>query len=155
MGSVIKWVRDWDAMTEPSERDSQAHGNRVTSTGGGGGAGGGGVMDSATQAYIDRTMDTVRAQNDARFAEINTKLDKLPDTWKLVGIVAGGIAAVFGILAFAGDRFDGGMAAGSLEDGLAHRNAAAIEALATKDAAQAERLDALILLLGQQKPAGQ
>ncbi|WP_313534527.1 hypothetical protein [Haematobacter sp.] len=34
-------------------------------------------MDATTQAYIDRSMDAVRAQNDARFAEVLSRIDSL------------------------------------------------------------------------------
>lgn len=79
-------------------------------------------MDSETKNYLDAKVDAVKAQNDARFAEVMAKLDALhPATWQQNLAVGASIAVavvsiIFAVLAFAGDRFDGGIAATSLID---------------------------------------
>jgi len=86
-----------------------------------GGNGGDGIVDRETKSYVDRSMDAVKAQNDARFIEVLSRLDQMPKFWPLVfsGFIgiAGAIGIVFAILSYASDRFDGGLSAGViLED---------------------------------------
>ena len=75
-----------------------------------GGDNGGNGMDIN---YIDAKVDAVRAQNDARFAEILSKLNHIPQTSTLITTVVGtgvSILALFiAVFAFGGDRFDGGV----------------------------------------------
>lgn len=79
-------------------------------------------MDSITKAYIDANDETTRAQNDARFTEVITGIDKLSakieglpsknsQTVTILGAAGALFLGVLAVLAFAGDRFDGGMSA--------------------------------------------
>ena len=97
------------------------HGNKVVSlpvrgpnsTKKSGGNGGGTTVTPETQRYVDARTEATRAQNDAKFAEVIAKIDGFPKplTWQqAAAVVATGIGIVLAILAFAGDRFDGGMA---------------------------------------------
>jgi hypothetical protein len=92
-------------------------------------------VEPDTQAYIDRTMDAVRAQNDTRFVGIFSQLEKLdnhldmlsgqiaevkrqsPSHLAMIGfaisIILGVVAIWLAFMAFAGDRFDAGMTAAS------------------------------------------
>jgi hypothetical protein len=80
------------------------------------GGGGGISVDTETKNYVDAKMEAVRAQNDARFAEVLTKLDgvEVPSIWQIVSALAVAIGIVFGVLAYASDRFDGGLSASSI-----------------------------------------
>lgn len=78
----------------------------------GGGSGGGG-MD---KDYVDARIEAVKAQNDAHFAEvrsdisaISAKLDDKPGILSIIGIAVAGFLGVVSVLAFGGDRFDGGV----------------------------------------------
>ena len=73
----------------------------------------------STQSYIDRSMDAVRAQNDARFSDvlsevraINVKLDHVPTTRAMIGSIIGGIVAAvtigIGVMALFGASFNSG-----------------------------------------------
>lgn len=100
-----------------------------------------------TQAYIDRSMDAVRAQNDARFAEVLSEIRDIrgliaskPSTWQLVATVFAGAATILGValaaLSYGGDRFDGGV-------GIADQRYEQIQRDAAQDAI-IRRLDALL-----------
>lgn len=75
-------------------------------------------MDAETQRYVDLKADVTRAQNDARFAEVLARLDKMPSVWAMGGMFVASTFAVIGallaFLAYGGDRFDGGMSAASV-----------------------------------------
>ena len=73
-----------------------------------------------TKDYIDRSMDAVRAQNDARFAEVlgeirglRQDISEKPSVWQMTGVVFAGAATILGValaaLSYGGDRFDGGV----------------------------------------------
>lgn len=70
-------------------------------------------MDTETERYVNARMETVKAQNDARFSEVLAELRKIPSTGTLAWMFAGAVISVIGIiigaLAFGGDRFDGGV----------------------------------------------
>lgn len=83
---------------------------------------GGPPVDTETQRYVDAKTEATRAQNDARFSEVingistlSTRIEGLPSAKsQFVAIVTTGAAIFLGliaVLAFAGDRFDGGMSA--------------------------------------------
>lgn len=85
---------------------------------GGGTSRGGDILEDriSTQAYIDRSMDAVRAQNDARFGEVlseikglGTRLDHIEkgqiSPWQVWAAALTGFGAVLAVLAFAGDQF--------------------------------------------------
>lgn len=125
------------------------------------------TMDQGQQAYIDARTDLVRAQNDARFAEVAgkidtlagkidglsgrldgvvTRLDGLPtrrDAWLAPASAAAGLfLAGLAVLAFAGDRFDSGF-------GLAEKQQEQLE----RDRQQDEvikRMDAILNRLDAQ-----
>lgn len=78
------------------------------------------VPEVTTKDYIDSKVDAVRAQNDARFAEVigridglSAKLDHLPSTGAMIVTAVTSALAVVGIvlaaMSYGGDRFDGGI----------------------------------------------
>lgn len=100
-----------------------------------------------TKDYIDRSMDAVRAQNDARFAEVLSEIRDIrgliatkPSTWQLVATVFAGAATILGValaaLSYGGDRFDGGV-------GMADQRFEQIQRDEDQDAI-IRRLDALL-----------
>ena len=99
--------------------------NTDTRIGKGGGSGGGPTVDSETKNYLDAKMDSVKAQNDARFSEVLSRLDglkDLPKFWPLVSAIAIAAVTIIGIsvaiLSYASDRFDGGLGAAALVDSI-------------------------------------
>ena len=80
-----------------------------------GGGGGGNNVDSETKNYVDAKTEATRAENDKRFSQILDKLDGLPSKNSQTVTILGAAGALFlgllAVLAFAGDRFDGGMSA--------------------------------------------
>jgi hypothetical protein len=110
----------------------------------GGGTGGGGTtVDLETKRYVDKSMDAVKAQNDAAFSKVLARLDSMhPATWQQnLGVVAAGVVAllgiIFAVLAFASDRFDSGVAAmGAIEE--------AIDAQREINASQDARLEKIL-----------
>lgn len=98
--------------------DSSARGTSF-----GSGSGGGLFVDAETKNYLDAKVDAVKAQNDARFAEvrsgldnvlaqisiISSKIDDKPSLAWLIGVGFAGVLAIVALLAFGGDRFDGGV----------------------------------------------
>lgn len=123
--------------------------------------------------YVDARTDMVRAQNDARFAELITeirtvgaKLDHVPSTWTMIGTIiaaaVGAVGLVLGILAFAGDRFDGGVAASDLvtkaSELQAEKIAAFTEQQVLRDSLQDAKLDQILRAVEfgtRQPPEGQ
>jgi hypothetical protein len=81
---------------------------------GGGSGDGGGIVDTHTRDYVDGKMAAAKAENDTRFREVILKLDamKFPSIWQIAGVAAVTLGSAFAILAYASDRFDGGLAAG-------------------------------------------
>lgn len=87
-------------------------------------------MDVPLKDYIDAQDEKTRAQNDARFAEISAQISKVisklddlkdpPSIWQIAGLLLTSLGVVLGlvfaVLAFASDRFDGGIAASGLLD---------------------------------------
>ena len=78
------------------------------------GGGGGGPMEPTVsmREYVDKADEAVESR-------LGAKLDKLPTAghlWGIVAAVIGGVATVLtiflGVLAFGGDRFDGGVNVG-------------------------------------------
>jgi hypothetical protein len=118
------------------------------------GTGGGGPVDPQTQAYIDRSMDAVKAGNDARFAEVLTKLDSINSRsishWYLVSVVASAsvsiVVVVLTIFSFASGRFDAGLGLGEFANQV-NSNTERLEAIESGQDRQSEKLDLLIELL--------
>lgn len=100
------------------------------------GGGGGPPVDAETKNYLDAKVDAVKAQNDARFAEVLSKINGLhPATWQQIAAIAvGTVGLVFAVLAFSSDRFDGGLAASALIDKVTQEQT-------VRDNAQDEKLD--------------
>ena len=105
--------------------------------------GGGNGVDSDQKDYIDARVEAVRAQNDARFAEILAKLNHLPSSASLAGMLVAAVVTtvglLVGVLAFGGDRFDGGVqvSAVSVQQAvearqIARQNAEQVKALNAK-----------------------
>lgn len=104
-----------------------------------GGGSGEPPVDTETKHYLDAKVDAVKAQNDARFAEVLSKIDGLnPATWwQNALLLAATVGTVFAILAYASDRFDGGIAAmGLIEE--------QIDAQREQNKSQEERLDRIL-----------
>jgi hypothetical protein len=96
-------------------------------------------VDTETKNYLDAKVDAVRAQNDARFAEVLSKIGALhPATWQQnVAIAVGAVGLGLAALALAGDRFDGGLAASSLLDKVTAEQA-------VRDTAQDAKLEQIL-----------
>lgn len=89
---------------------------------GAGGGDGGGIHIDLITPYIDAKMGQLRvelgAELDGKLSGITSQLSGLPKTatiWRAVGtlalVIVGSIGAIFAILAYTGDRVDGGVAA--------------------------------------------
>jgi len=108
-------------------------------------------VDAETRRYVDKSMETVKAQNDARFSDVLGRLDGLKAqidhaptplsfTQFMVGAVSVAgvvLALVFAVLAYASDRFDGGLSADAIKDQIA------LEQL-KRDSVQDAKLDQII-----------
>ena len=126
---------------------------RLIFSGGTGGGGGSGV-DAETLRFVESKMETVKAQNDARFAEVLAGIGRVDDrvshlappiTWQQLALTIGSvglvlIGVVFAVLAYASDRFDGGISASGLLDEFS-------QVQADRDIAQDAKSDEIILLL--------
>jgi hypothetical protein len=115
------------------------------------GGGGGPTVDAETKNYLDAKVDSVKAQNDARFAEVLAKLDVVSERivhleplsiWKLASVAAVSVVTLLTIMGIMADRFDGGIAANGLVSAFQKDQAA-------RDAAQDAKLDTAIDLLKQ------
>lgn len=122
--------------------------------GGGRGGGSGGGDDSpelTLRDYVDAQDEKTRAQNETQFVRIESKLDnlKVPSIWQIAGLIVAAIGFVFAILAYAGDRFDGGLSASSM---IHQMKGDQIE----RDQAQDQRLNRLIAIVEKavDKPEG-
>lgn len=86
-------------------------------TGGGGGDGGSGIHMDLITPYIDAKMGEARvniiSELEKSIMPMKGRLDKLPTTWAMVSIAGATFLGLLAVLAFAGDRFDGGMSAGT------------------------------------------
>lgn len=116
---------------------------------------GGITLDTETHRYIDKSIEAVKAQNDARFSEVLFELRSLREgsiTWKQVwGAAAATTISVAGILltvlAISGDRFDGGLSASSIVENAVQQIAAE---QVQRDAAQDARIDRILEALESQ-----
>ncbi len=109
-------------------------------------------MDTETKRYVDANMRAVKAENSASFAQLGAKIDAIPispNIWQILAAPAATAVGIFSILAFAGDRFDGGISAYGLLD---EYRAEQIERDRTQDA----RLDRILNTLEglNDKPEG-
>lgn len=56
-------------------------------------------MDTETQRYVDKSMESVKAQNDARFSEVLSRLDSVGSQLKTQGdLIAGRLNVIDGDL---------------------------------------------------------
>lgn len=113
-------------------------------------------MDSETKIYVDAKMDVVKAQNDASFATVLSRIDILSteishlkpvSLWQMAVLASGAVVALVAIIGTMADRFDGGIAASSLVSGFE-------TAQRTRDDAQDAKLDKAIDLLQQLTSSG-
>lgn len=117
------------------------------------------AVDVEIKDYLDAKIETVRAQNDARFAELRsdissliTKIDHLPTPltfWQFVVGLGSAVVAALGIvlavLAYGSDRFDSGVSAmGAIEE--------ALDAQRETNAMQDVRLDRILQALEAENP---
>ena len=123
----------------------------ATRIGKGGGSGGGPTVDSETKNYLDAKMDSVKAQNDARFSEVLSGIGRVDDrvshiaspmTWQQAALTMGSvglvlIGIVFAALSYASDRFDGGISASGLLDEFA-------QSQTDRDVGQDAKLDKIL-----------
>lgn len=114
---------------------------------GGGSGGGGPTVDSETKNYLDAKMDSVKAQNEARFSAVlsrldslSSKIDLLPKAlgfWQLAGMGMTGVVILLTLLGVFADRFDGGISAYGLLDTFA-------QSQKTRDEGQDAKLDRIL-----------
>ena len=105
----------------------------------GGGGGGGDMNDSASKDYVDARLEAAAARTEAKFIELSAQIRALnPATWWQVAfMMLSAVAVVFGILAYASDRFDGGLAASGIVEKV-------IQDQLVRDAAQDDKLDRIL-----------
>lgn len=119
---------------------------RAYSYGGNGGDG----MDTTQKDYVDARLDSVRAQNDARFAEVIAKLEKMPSIGAMAAMIAGAtvtiVGLIVGVLAFGGDRFDGGISAADIVV-QSKENANQIGQLIEANRDRDRKIDAMLTIL--------
>ena len=110
----------------------------------GGGGTGGGSPEISMKDYIDAQDEKTRAQNDARFARIETKLGelKIPGIWQTVSVAVGAVVAIIGMNAIMADRFEGGIGISNVLDSV-------INAQEQRDAGQDRKLDLILLAVEQ------
>lgn len=95
---------------------------------------------TAVQTQLSRQILDVEAKLSAQTATIITRLDQskpAPTLFQISSVVGAAFLGVFAILAFASDRFDGGLAASSIKDQIAAEQV-------KRDAAQDAKLDQII-----------
>ena len=124
-----------------------------------GGSGGGPTVDAETQRFVESKVETIKAQNDARFTEVlsridgvASKIDHAPKPVTFLQFLLGAAAAlgvtlsiVFAVMAYASDRFDGGLAAVAIKDQIATEQR-------TRDGTQDAKLNQIIETLGKFLP---
>jgi len=101
-------------------------------------------VDAETQRYVDSELRAAKAETNLGFARVEAKIDALPrapSLWQIASVVAGGIGIAVAIAAFASDRFDGGLSAIAVVDGVVERISAEQE---RRDAEQDQRLERLL-----------
>lgn len=147
--SVIGFPSSHRAFSE-SDEDVGAGAEKIK-------GGGGGPVDPSnyvTKEHLALTMDAVRSQIDAKFAEVIGKMSTRND------IIVAGIsmaALILAMFAFGGDRFDGGVQVSSAVSQIAaqneiitSKNAEAIAALSEQVKAKDAQIDALITAMEMQ-----
>lgn len=137
-----------------SEHDREGSFSNVTmanvSLGGGGGSDGSGGDDDMDRGYIDAKIDAAKAENDAAVTRLEAKIDaavarlgakidaiKPPTVWQMAGVAGATLGLAFAILAYASDRFDGGLSAGAIVDSIVREQNA-------RDSRQDQKLDLIL-----------
>lgn len=95
---------------------------------------------TTVQAELSKQILDVEAKLSAQTATIITRLDQskpAPTLFQISSIVGGAFLGAFAILAFASDRFDGGLSASAIKDQIALEQV-------KRDAAQDAKLDQII-----------
>ncbi len=95
---------------------------------------------TSVQTELSRQILDVESKLSTQTATIITRLDQAkqpPSLWQIISVVATAFVGGLAILAFASDRFDGGLSASSIKDQLAQDQL-------ERDAAQDEKLNAFI-----------
>lgn len=114
------------------------------------------VVDAETKIYADAKMDVVKAQNDASFATVLSRIDILSaeiphlkpvPLVQMIGVAFSVVVALAGILGLMADRFDGGISASSLVSGFEIAQKSFETEQKKRDAAQDAKLDKAIGLL--------
>jgi len=115
--------------------------------------GAGGTSDGMSTDLMDAKIGQAKAEVDTEFANLRRELDKLPGTWTVVTTVIGSAVTLFlaiiAVLAFGGDRFDGGIGLASLQRDQLERDAKQDEAIAGLQQATAQTNDKLDILLAR------
>ena len=113
---------------------------------GGGGAGGGGdeSLGISMKDYVDAQVEKTNAQNEARFARVETKLNelKIPSIWQFISIAAGAVIAIVGLNALMADRFEGGIGVGNVLEPM-------VETQKERDLEQDQKLDKILATVEQ------
>jgi hypothetical protein len=73
---------NWPSYAQPVPVSETADSDSQDDTGTGDGGGG---VDAETHRYVDKSMETVKAQNDARFAEVLTGIEKVNNNLSAFG----------------------------------------------------------------------
>lgn len=154
--SVIRrGVTAWQENAENIERQA------TLQHGGGGGTSGG--MD-----IIDAKIAAAEARTDTKFAEVlgelkamRSDMSHMPSTWAMVGTMGGFavviVTVILAVMAYGGDRFDGGVAFGQ---GSAEAKVA-LDKVTSENAAQTKQIEQLsgqlnqVLMAIQPKDGGQ
>lgn len=162
-GNIVKLDDARTGVVSPIEQPLKAADPTPSKHGGGGG---GGPVDTGTKDYVDAKTDATRFQNDARFAEVIARLDKVPSLWQLIATVGSVgltvlvalVGTFLAVVQFGGDRFDGGMSAASVSVNqaieardTAQKNAERINQMDQKVDDVDRKLDVLINILKPSK----
>lgn len=135
MSNVVR-IQGGSISSSASDEDSYT----LLKHGGGGGTSGG--MDNASRDYVDQKLETAMTRVEGKFDLLNQRLANIearsPTWWSILGAVMIGVGSILAALAFAGDRFDGGV-------GLASQQLEQLQ----RDQAQSEQLQQLLTRFDQ------
>ena len=100
--------------------------------------------DAPSRGEVAAKLEAVQERLYRKIDRMEAKLDaiKVPSIWQIAGLLIATVGFVFGILAYASDRFDGGLAARGLL-------APVIEAQKIRDTDQDQKLDQILEIVEQ------